>query len=245
MIVDPTLRERVVTEAMLDRLPPPVQRYLRYTGVPGKPWTETVRLRYSGRFRMAPSKPWMGLAVEQIYTTRPPSFHWKARFSMAGLPFMFADDVYTGGHGHMLGKLFGLFTIVDGQGEQVDQGTMVRYLQEMSWFPIAYLGDNVTWSAVDDHCADVTLTDFGKSVSARVYFDDLGRMINFAAQRYGDFWGETRVETWTTPMVEYGSLAGLNLPLCGKGVWLLPGGDFAYIDVHVRDIVYNVPIAPF
>ena len=116
----------VVTEADLVHLPAPVQRYLRYSGIVGKPHVQTVRLKYTGKFRMAKDKPWMTISVEQFYTTQPPGFLWKAQFKFAGIPFMFGSDVYKAGQSHMLGKLLGLFTVVDGQGEEVNQGTMVR-----------------------------------------------------------------------------------------------------------------------
>jgi hypothetical protein len=231
-----------VTEDDLAGLPAPVQRYLRYSDVIGKPWVSTVRLKYTGKFRMAPDRPWMGVDVTQFYTTNPPGFLWKARFSMAGVPFMWATDTYKNGQSHMLGRLAGLFTVVDGRGEEINQGTMVRYLQEMAWFPAAYLGDNITWQAVDDHAADVTLHDSGRSVTGRMYFDDLGRMLNFAAERYGEFNGKSMMKTWTTPMTEYAEINGMNLPVAGRGVWLLPPADFAYIQVRVQEIVYNQPI---
>jgi len=30
---------------------------------------------------------------------------------------------------------------------------MLRYLDEMTWFPTAFLGDNITWQAVDGGAA--------------------------------------------------------------------------------------------
>jgi hypothetical protein len=231
-----------ITEDNLTGLPTPVQRYLRYSGVVGKPWVQTVRLKYTGEFRMAADKPWMPLAVTQFYTTNPPGFLWKAQFKMLGMPFMFATDTYRDGHNHMLGKVAGLFTVVDGRGKEVDQGTMVRYLQEMSWFPAAYLGKNIRWQAVDDHAADVTLYDGGKQVTGRMYFDDSGRMLSFAAQRYGKFGGQFAMNTWTTPMTEYAEINGMNIPIAGRGVWLSPSADFAYIDVRVQELVYNEPV---
>jgi hypothetical protein len=235
----------IVKKEDLSRLPAAVQRYLTYTGIIGTPWIETVCVKYSGRFRMAVGKPWMALNVTQYYTTNPPSFLWKASFKMAGLPFMFATDVFKNGHGHMLGKLLGLFTVVDGQGEEVDQGTMVRYLQEMTWFPTAYLGKNVIWRAVSDHAADVTFEDNGKRVTGRMYFDDMGRILTFIAQRTGEHQGRYSMNPWTTPTTEYGVFAGLNLPAGGLGVWRLPSGDFTYIDVRVKEVRYNQPIEAF
>ncbi|MBE0689893.1 MAG: hypothetical protein IH587_07205 [Anaerolineae bacterium] len=239
------IKPRLVTEDMLQSLPAAVQRYLTHAGVIGKPWVDTVRITYSGRFRTAPGKPWMPIAVTQFYTTKQPGFLWKARFKMAGLPLLRANDVYKDGHGHMLGKLVGLYTVIDGSGDEVDQGTMVRYLQEMTWFPSAYLSDFVAWQAVDDHCADVTLSDHGKRVTGRMYFDDSGRMLTFIAQRYGEFEGSAVVKPWSTPTAEYGLINGMRLPMVGQGVWQLESGDYRYIDVHLNSLDYNVPIPEF
>jgi hypothetical protein len=134
---------------------------------------------------------------------------------------------------------------VEGHGAEINQGAMVRYLQEMAWFPAAYLSDYITWHAVDDHAADVTFHDMGKQVSGRMYFDDAGRMLTFCAQRYGDIAGQSALYTWSTPMTEYALCAGLNLPVAGLGVWRLPGGDFPYINIRITEIEYNQPLEPF
>ena len=235
----------IIRDHHLAELPVPVCRYLTYAGVIGKHWIDTVSVKYKGKFRTGADKRWMPISVHQVYKTNPPGFQWKARFKIAGLPLMFGSDTYKAGHSHMHGKLMGLFTVVDGRGDEVDQGTMVRYLQEMAWFPIAYLGENVTWQAVDDHAADVTLHDNGKSVTARMYFDDAGRLLTFIAQRYGEFKGGFSINTWTTPTTEYGVFAGLKLPVKGLGVWQLPTGDFPYVDVRVTQVEYNQPIEAF
>lgn len=234
-----------VTTDMLQHLPAPVQRYLTYTGVVGQPWIDTVRVQYAGKFRLGADKPWMGITATQFYTTDPPGFLWKARFKLAGLPLFMGRDTYKNGHGHMYGKLAGLFTLFDARGDKMDQGTMLRYLQEMTWFPIAFLGDNISWQAVDDHCAVVTFHDADRSVSARVFFDDSGRLINFVAQRYRETDGSYSLDTWTTPLTAYGPRAGLNLPVRGLGVWRLESGDLPYIDIHINEIAYNEPIEAF
>lgn len=237
--------DHIVTEAMLACLPVPVQRYMRFTGVLGKSWINTVRIRYQGLFRTAPDNPWMPISVQQCYTTNPPGFLWKARFKIAGLPILSGNDIYKAGHSHMSGKLAGLLTVIDGKGEEIDQGTMVRYLQEMTWFPIAYLGDNITWTPVDDHCAEVTLTDSGKTVSARMFFDDSGRLLSFVARRFGDFKEGFVVNTWATPTTEYATFCDLKLPAAGIGVWQLPSGDFPYVNIHLTSVEYNVMVEQF
>jgi hypothetical protein len=213
--------------------------------VVGKPWIDTVCIKYEGVFRLGADKPWMPIKAEQFYTTNPPSFHWKARFKMFGLWIVKGDDTYKNGQGHMFGKVAGLYTIFDARGEEMDQGTMMRYLNEMTWFPIALLSDYISWQAVDEHSFDVTFTDCGKSVTARFIIDDAGRLLNFVTKRFRENKGKYTYDTWTTPMTEWGQLAGLNLPIRGQAVWKLPTGDLPYTDVKTTTVEYNVPIENF
>lgn len=234
-----------ITEEDLIGLPAPVQRYMQYSGVLGKSWIETVRLKYSGKFRLGIDKPWMSLDATQFYTVNPPGFLWKARFKIAGVPFMTATDTYKNGQSQMLGKVAGLFTVVEGHGEEVDQGTMLRYLQEMTWFPIAYLGDNIHWRAVDDHTVDVTLFEGQKEVTGRMYFDDMGRLLTFVAERYAGANGNYELKTWSTPITEYAKMNDMMIPVAGIGVWQEPNGDFAYIQVRVSELEYNANMEDF
>lgn len=229
----------LITTEMLKRLPDPVSRYLAYTGVVGKPWIDSVRLKQTGRFRQGPDRPWMPMSAEEFYTIDPPSLTWNARFRVAGLPILRAKDRYESGHGHMFGKLGGIFTVFDVSGEELDQATMIRYLNEIMWFPTAFLGENISWEDVDENSAQVTFSDHGKSVSARMIFDDTGRLTNFTTMRYREINGEFSLDPWSTPILGYGEYAGLKLPTHGQAVWNLPSGDLKYADIEVSDIEYN------
>jgi hypothetical protein len=231
--------ERLVTAEMLEGLPEPVQRYLRHTGLVGKPWAETVYLKQRGRFRLGADQPWMPVKAEEWYTADPPSLHWKARFKMAGLPLVSARDRYEEGHGHMLGKVAGLFTVFDTRGPELDQAAMIRYLNEIMWFPSAFLGQYVTWQSVDDHSADAVFSDGGKSVSGRWFFDAEGRITNFHTKRYREIGGDFSLDEWSTPITSYGLLAGLNLPAGGQAVWHLPEGDLVYADLAITEVEHN------
>jgi hypothetical protein len=235
-----TRNARLITAEMFQHLPEPVQRYLTYTGVVGKPWIDSAYLKQVGRFRQGQDRPWMMMTAKQKYTTSPPEFIWNARFKVAGLPLIRAQDKYESGQGHMFGKVAGLFTIFDLRGKELDQGTMLRYLNEMMWFPGAFLGENISWQSVDDYSAEVTFTDHGKSVSARMFFDKVGRLTNFTAMRYREIGGKFSLDPWSTPISSYGTLAGLNLPVRGQAVWNLPSGDLEYADLEIAEIQYNI-----
>ena len=235
---NPPSDRTVVTEEMLKDLPAPIRRYLTYAGVVGKPIVHTVRLQQAGRFRLGADQPWMDIRAEEHYTVDKPGFIWDATFYQGGLPILRVRDSYRDGKGGLLGKLGGLVTIAEGKGEGIDQGTMLRYLQEMTWFPSAFLRDNIAFAPIDDGSAQVTFTDHGKSVTGTLYVDAEGKMTNFVAERFRN--DKDGYGTWATPITEYAEYAGLRLPKAGKGVWLLPEGDLEYIDVAATGIEYDV-----
>jgi hypothetical protein len=226
----------LVSEKMLDGLPGPVQRYLRYTGVIGKPFVRTVHLRQKGKMLFGAGQPWIPLRAQQWYSLRPPGFVWYGTLHIGPIPIVRARDMYRRGEGRMLIKAASLFTVVDATGKEMDQGEMMRYLSEMMWFPSAFLEDNVSFEPVDARSARVTLTDQGRTATGTLFFDAEGRLTEFVARRYagGD------LETWSAPVTAYGEFEGLKLPVRGKAVWKLAEGDQEYIDVTITELHHEV-----
>jgi hypothetical protein len=224
-----------VSEDMLTLLPTPARRYLAYSGVIGKPIPNTVRLTQRGRIRSAADAAWMNLEATEYYSTEPPGFVWKASFPTRNLPIVLGRDEYLDGAGSILMKALSLYTVADESDGAMNEATLMRYLNEMMWFPAAFLGDNVTWAAIDDSSATVTIGDRGMSATATVFFDAEGKLVNFRAGRFNT---TTRtMETWETPVAEYGEFAGLRLPSKGSAVWKLAGGDFTYIELEIVEVV--------
>ena len=235
----------IVTEEMLQKLPEPVKRHLLYTGIVGKPMVQTVRLKQVGKIRKDATQPWMNFEARQYYSVNPPAFVWVAYMKILGLPLMQVRDYYIEGRGNILVKALSLLTVANSTGEKMDQGAMMRYLNEMMWFPSAFLGDNISFESIDANSARVTLTDKVNRVTATMYFDDNGKLTNFIAPRYRDM-GNNKfdLENWSTPIREYGEYEGLRLPLKGAGVWNLKEGDLEYIDLMITDLKYD-PDGPY
>jgi len=233
----------LIMESNLLGLPEVVQRYLRYSQVVGKEPIRTVRLKQIGKIRQSAQQPWMKLDAEEYYSVNPPGFLWVGTMRKAGFPVVRAWDRYRGGKGNMQLKLGTIFPIANATGEEMDQGSMMRYLSEMIWFPTAFLGPHVSFEPVDQTSARVTLTDVGKQVTATMYFDDKGRLTDFVAPRYREVSGKYELETWSTPITAYGEYRGLKLPVKGKAVWKLQEGDLEYIDIVITDLAYNVTTA--
>ena len=174
---------------------------------------------------------------------QPPGFVWAGTARLGPLVVARARDMYADGKGCMLVKVASLWPVVDATGEQMNQGGMMRYLSEMIWFPAAFLVGNISFGAVDDCCARVTLSDHGRTATGTLLFDRQGRLTNFVAKRYRTP-TSSDPETWSAPVTGYGQFEGLRLPARSKAAFKLPGGDFEYIDVTVTDLHYDTGAGP-
>lgn len=236
-----TTNTGVVTEADIAGLPEPVQRWLRYSKVVGKERVQTVRLKQEGSIRTGEGQPWMPFTAEQYYTTDAPGFVWHANARLMSILPAKARDMYSAGKGHMLIRPLGLVTVVDATGKEMDQGSMLRYLSEMIWFPSAALSDYIKWQPIDSNSAKATMSYQGMTASGVFYFDEKGDLTNFVAERYRDASGRFELAMWSTPVSAYGEFNDVRIPSEAEAKWLLASGEFPYIKVRIIDVEYNVP----
>jgi hypothetical protein len=232
----------VLTEADIAHLPEPVQRWLHYSNVVGKERPVTVRLKQEGEIRLGPDQAWMPFTAEQYYTTDPPSFIWKIDTRMMSVLPISARDRYIDGHGNMNIRVLPLIPVVDETGEHMDQGTLVRYLNEVMWFPAGALSPYIEWEEVDRNSARATMSYGGTTVEATFYFDEQGRVVNMMAPRYQDAGGgEIKWLPWWTPIHEYGEFNGVRIGTAGEAYWQEDWGNFTYVRLRLIDVEYNVP----
>jgi len=237
------VERKVVTEDDIRDLPEPVQRYLRYTGIIGRQRAAFVRLKQTGAMRPKPDGKWFPLKAEEYYTVDNPGFVWKGRMAIAPLISAEAQDMYLNGQGNMHVKLISAINIVNAKGKEMDEASLMRYFNEMQWFPSSLVSGNVKWEAIDANSARSTLTDRGMTVSALFCFDKEGKITNFIAERGRSTDGGKVVRTtWSTPISEYGTYGnGLRLPSKGEAIWHLDSGEFSYIKLEITEVEYDNP----
>jgi hypothetical protein len=223
----------------LRALPEPVQRWLRWAQVVGKPIPATVRLTQEGRFRQAEGQPWMPFTAEEHFTTDPPGFVWKTTMRMAPGIAIVGRDAYVAGRGSIDMRLLGLIPVAQASGSALDQGALLRYLNETMWFPAAALSPLITWEPVDAHAARATMLYGDVAGEATFFFDDAGRPIDMIAERQDLACG--RLETWSTPLHDYGEFQGVRVPVAGRGVWRYASGDFDYIELRITGLAFDGP----
>ena len=61
---------------------------------------------------------------------------------------------------------------------------MMHYLNEMIWFPAAFLAGNISFEPVDDSSVRVTLTGQGRTATGTLFLGKEGRLTGFVAKRY-------------------------------------------------------------
>jgi hypothetical protein len=233
--------EEVILEADLAGLPEPVKRWLRYSGVVGRPRVFFARARQSGRFRQAADRPWLKAKVVQYTLLSPPTRMWIADMRLPGNLPIVGRDLYRNERGSMLIKPLGMFKLADAQAVEVDQGAAHVFLNDMMFIPQIALQDYIQWEALDDRHAKATFTDGEIRVSAEVTFGPDGEFENMEAMRYRMVDDRFQLDRWSTPVLEYQEIYGYHLPKRVDVIWHLEDGDLCYFEASLDEVEFNKP----
>ncbi|OAA22101.1 DUF6544 family protein [Kosmotoga sp. DU53] len=232
----------IIQKSDLEKLPIPVQKWLKYSQVVEKEKIRAVRLKQKAIMRLKEEQSWMPVEAEQYFTIDEPGFIWKARIKAAPLFYIVGRDKYYKGKGNMLIKVLSLIPVADSKGKEMDQGTLLRYLAEMVWFPTAALSSYITWEEIDTNSAKTTMSYGGITASGVFTFNDKGEVINFVAERYREHDGQYSLETWSVTMGNYEEFDGIKIPTTGEVTWKLETGDFTWFKFEVTEVENNQPV---
>ncbi len=235
------IQPRVITEDDLAPLPDPVQRYLRYAGVIGKPQVRCVRAKQVGLLRTAPTQKWMPIQAVQYTTLAGPlSRTWYAEAKKGPVALMKARDRYDNGTGHMLIKLLSLFSVADVRCPEMDISALIIFFNDMVMWPTAFLDKSLTWEAIDATSARATLQLLGRQASAILRFNERAELIDFVTEeRYRSVGKEHLRTKWSTPLWNYREVNGFRIPTGGSAIWHLPEGEFEYIKIKIDEVLYD------
>jgi hypothetical protein len=236
----------LVEERLLAPLPEPVRRYLSFMGVVGKPRDTLLSASFRGSFRRGDQ--WSSCDVLQHDSRSPVARVFVMQVSLQGLLPVTVRDIYARGRGHMSAHALDWLRVAYGDGDELDVGELVTYLNDaILMAPSLLLGPETTWAEVDAQTFDVTLTDGGRAVTARVWLDERGAPRDFSTRdRFFDGPDGTRTRTeWRTPVDGWQDAHGRRLPTRARAVWQLPTGPFPYADFCFDPdrVSFNVPTA--
>lgn len=228
----------VVERSELEPLPAPIRRWLEQAGVVGRPRAQVVHLRQRGGLRTQKDADFSSAQAEQWFRVEPPGFLWQVELTMMGVPIL-GRDRYQDGVGHMWITALGLVTLVDGRGPKIDQGTALRFLGELVWFPSAALSPRIRWEPIDDRWARAHFSDQGIEVSGDFEIDEQGHFVRLSARRYLGAEPDAQRELWEVPATAWGRFEGVEVPTRGQVVWRLKDGDFEYYRWEITALEFD------
>jgi hypothetical protein len=234
----------LLTENDIQSLPETVKKYLRYTGVIGKPRVQNVRLSFSGELKPNKEADWLKVDTEQYDFFGELTRIVYIQSNTLGLPLT-GRDLYSTGKGHMLIKVAGLIPVADAKAPEMDKAALVTLFNDMCLLaPAALIDQRISWETIDAQTVRGTITDQGLKVSGTLLFNDKGELISFFTNdRYYSPTGETYQQVgWSTPVSSYRSFNGITLAERGDAVWHFPEGDFTYARFTLKEAGYNLTV---
>jgi hypothetical protein len=228
------------TPGELAALPPPVARYLAYALGQEAP-VRIAQVLHAGEFRSRLGSEAAHFTSVQTIAARPRGFIWDAAISLLPLVPVRVRDTYLAGRGSMDGRIGGLFPVVAQSGSpELASGALARWLGEAVWLPSALLpGDGLSWEAVDEASARVTLEDGGARVSMLVQFGSSGAIVRITAERYREAGGLAVLTPWIVELGDYTHTGGMMIPMTGSVSWQLPEGRLEYWKARIVDVSYE------
>ena len=230
-----------VTEADLAPLPEPVRRYLRVTRAVGQPRVQSYRIRFSGRIRSAPKAAWMPFEAEQQSFADEPTRLFLMRARMFGVPVQ-AFHRLIGGHATMQVKAAGVVPVADAPGDEMDRAETVTLFPDMCILaPGTLVWPDIPWGPVDGSTARARFTLRGHTITATLFFDTEGRLVNFESDDRSRSTPDGTITTsrFSTPLRDYRDFGPLHLAGYGEARWRLPEGEFTYGEFTLREVDIN------
>jgi hypothetical protein len=228
----------------LGGLPAPVQRYFRAVLTDGQPIITAATLWMTGSMNLsATAEQWKPFTSQQQVVTRKPGFLWDARVAMfPGMP-AHVEDSYIAGHGRLMAKVLGWFTVAQSEGQgEIARGELMRYFAESPWYPTALLpSQGVQWQAVDDAAATATMLDGPITLTMLFRFGDAGLITSVHADSRGAGVGKDGrmvMRPWDCTLSDYRAQDGMLIPMAGEAAWVRPEGRKAYFVGRITSLRY-------
>ena len=226
----PREEARLLTEADIARLPPPVRRYISLTGSIGRPVVTEVMMQFDATMYDAPGAPGMTGPVVQYERFDLPRRLFLMKTWMKGLSVAVLHD-FNQDRATMRVRLAGLVNVVDVGGPELTRAETVTILNDLCFFaPSRMIDPRLTWTEINDSSAKVAFTLGPNTVSAELVFNAAGELVDFVSDDRGmlEKDGTLRIQRWTTPMTAYRGFGGWHLASEGDAIWHQPEGPFTY-----------------
>lgn len=227
----------LITENDIQSLPLPVQKYLRYCNVLNKPKVKNMKVVFDGEMRDK-GKDWFKFTSVQYNFFDEPTrlFFMKGQMYGTIVP---GYHCYQNKMASMQIKLFGLFNVVNIGGAIMTKAETVTVFNDMCLMaPATLIDKRIEWTAIDSLSAKGSFTNGINKISATLYFNEQGQLINFISDDRSAI--DMKQYRFSTPVKDYTAINGMNIMQYGETIWHYPDGEFVYGKFTLKSIEYNV-----
>ena len=231
----------LLTESDLIDLPDLVKKYIRYTGSVGKPKVYNFKIEFTGKIRKNEQSGWMPFTSEQYNFMDASTRLFFMKAVMKGLPVA-GFHQFNNGDALMDIRLLSLFTVQYQSGKEMGIAETVTFFNDMCCMaPATLIDKRVKWLESDSMCVKASFSNNGITISARLYFNEKGELINFVSDdRYAAGENNTMQRLrWSTPLKAYRQIDGYLLATSADAVYAYPEGDLCYGTFELKQITYN------
>lgn len=235
---------KLIKNEDLEKLPNPVEKWLKSTGIVGQKRIRAVSFSQTGKMRLDPNQDnWMEPVAKQYVRVDKPGYLWHVDLPMLPLINTRGRDLFYEGEGSMEIRIGSLIPVVNVKNnDKINESSLHRFLLELPWYPTAALEEYMTWEEIDKQSARGILSYNGISVEAIFYFNEDSSLVKIESLRYkendedaeripciGDIKGHTVVD-------------GLKIPNRIDITWIIDGEPFTWYRLENFDIyfLYNI-----
>jgi hypothetical protein len=222
-------------------LPVMVQKYIQYVGCIGKPIVNNFRVDFEGKIRSHEKPVWMPLTSEQYNFIPMPMRLFYLDAVMNYLPVA-GFHCFKNGKAFMDIRLLSLFKVQYQSGGVMDVSETVTFFNDLCVMaPAALIDKRIRWLEVDGNKVKASFTNSNITISAWLYFNDKGELVNFVSDDRSALLanGKTTKLQWSTPMRDYKTIDGFNLASYAEAIYRYPDGEFVYATFSLKHIRYN------
>ena len=173
--------DELLTEADLQALPEPVKKYLRYSGALNQPKVHNFKVAFNGKIRKNEQSDWMPFTSEQYNFLGASSRLFFMKATMKSLPVA-GFHCFKNGEAYMDIRLFSLFKVQYQSGKEMGIAETVTFFNDMCCMaPATLIDKRIKWLEVDGNKVKAAFTNNNITISAWLYFNDAGELVNFVS----------------------------------------------------------------
>jgi len=105
--------------------------------------------------------------------------------------------------------------------------------------PATLIDKRIKWEPIDSLTTKAVFTNRGISISAMLYFNEAGQLINFTSDDRTAI-SDMKQYRFSTPVAGYENINGINVMFGGEAIWHYPDGEFVYGKFKLKSIQYNI-----